>query len=1075
MKTLLIVALLCIAGVAPCQQTDEPVGNFFQVQELETLEALDSAAPATTAASPAAAQPAEATVTAADATQQEPRATGPALAPGFINFGYLQNSTVLPYVQYEAFTHIATTFVPFGADGHIVSSTGLTGRSANLKAGGAAQRAGTKVIMCVNNNGFSTANLDGAMSTAANRTNLVNDVVSLLTNDTYVHGVNFDFEPSWGTVTRDNITLFLQQLRSALPPQYEISVYVHPTYSTTYWGNIGTVANYVDYVLYSTYDWGTSYAHANSDFNNCLPQIDKYLQAGVPPEKMVLTWASYGRRWTSVTAYNGTNDTADQSRGFYDGLYETTLRQANGGPFTDNYVTGDEVGWYTYNVAGTNYTTVHDTPASLEYKISAALSYPGAVNTGARLRGVGWWSIMWVSNYLNGFQSYDPISAATVTRPPYYRHIDLLDQEILKPPAQQRFTLESFENTNDHWRDPNESPDTAGDTDKDSTFARLAAPAGAGKPAGTVNAGRLVFDFENASGNRVFLRHELVNNVGETAITDTNAELARINKNSTIRGSYYVSGNYSSRQLRLALVDGQREVEVSDPITLPSSSGWYTFQWDINDAAQINAYNTAEPTLVDGDGVVDTASPDARDISFLGFIVEGGGAGAGTIYFDDVTYEAHAPADKSYVINEFSYANNSSEFVEIYGPAGPFPADMKLLTYNSANGAVLKTTSLGGLSIPASGLFVVGDPAVANTSAPNGTSTGWSTGDDLPATAPSAVQLYGSTSGYVYDSIVYKAFGGLGDLVRTSTRRVTQEGFGWSGETGTGTTANGRAVAFGRIPDGTDTNVNENDISLMPPTPGTPNGALGITGTTFNFNSVPADSFQTYQAAKLTNPTTAGIPASPDGGNAYRCIDTNGGGVVAYFGDANLGAEGGIDATGYLYIPATSHPVQAVALGLCVSQGSTFFSGSPGGAGYENGYWLIYENGAVNLADGRSNHSGQFELVMASHDNMDSTIASPLGSRKSLAQLSAAANTWVPFRLKMDPAAAPADQFVVQINSIDVYHGAIPAGGRTTGAFALGFRENDGGTIAATEGTWIDGLRINPASAPAGVQDFMLY
>src|SRR5690606_18592527 len=129
-------------------------------------------------------------------------------------------------------------------------------------------------------------------------------------------------------------------------------------------------------------------------------------------------------------------------------------------------------------------------------------------------------------NYFDGFESYDPVSHSIVGRPPYYRHIDLLAQEILKSPGQKQFVMESFENTNEHWRDPNESPDTTGDTDNNSTYGRYGAPNGVGKPAGTVNAGRLTFDFEAATNNRAFLRHEMVNNPNETNVTDTNARLA---------------------------------------------------------------------------------------------------------------------------------------------------------------------------------------------------------------------------------------------------------------------------------------------------------------------------------------------------------------------------------------------------------------------------------------------------------------------------------------------------------------------------------------------------------------------
>src|SRR5690606_2289652 len=123
----------------------------------------------------------------------------------------------------------------------------------------------------------------------------------------------------------------------------------------------------------------------------------------------------------------------------------------------------------------TNYfVTVGDTPESLELKISAAQNFPGDNGDyqGVRLRGVGWWSMMWVAPYWqdfslatsgNSFEGYDPLVSQVVKRAPYYRHIDLLVQEILKKPGQTKFQLESFENDDPHWRDPNTSPDSSGD------------------------------------------------------------------------------------------------------------------------------------------------------------------------------------------------------------------------------------------------------------------------------------------------------------------------------------------------------------------------------------------------------------------------------------------------------------------------------------------------------------------------------------------------------------------------------------------------------------------------------------
>src|SRR5690606_27002316 len=109
----------------------------------------------------------------------------------------------------------------------------------------------------------------------------------------------------------------------------------------------------------------------------------------------------------------------------------------------------------------------------------------------------------------------------------------------------------------------------------------------------------------------------------------------------------------------------------------------------------------------------------------------------------------------------------------------------------------------------------------------------------------SGVQLYGTTSGYVYDSLVYKAYGGIQDLARTSTRGVASEGYGWFGETGSGSNAAGERISFGRM-NGVDTNVNQADFSMMPPTPGSPNGSPFVPGTPMNFSTVPPELIQSF-------------------------------------------------------------------------------------------------------------------------------------------------------------------------------------------------------------------------------------
>lgn len=998
-------------------------------------------------------------------TTIQPMASVPSPRPHFINFGYIQSESILPHVRWNSLTHVGTLFVDFQNDGSLFNPSAFTGRDASLKAGGAAQAAGVKVILVVRNKDFDASILTSVMTTPAYRTALVNNVVNLVTGDSYCHGVNFDFEFSWGTSTRDGISAFLQEMRSALPPQYEISVYTHAIYDSTYW-NISAIEPYINYMLYSTYDWATgNTARAIGDFNSCVPELHDYFNAGLPPEKCVLVWPSYSRRWQGITTYGATGS-SPVSQGFTDGLYDTTLRTDFGGPWPTNYVTGDEVEWYTYNNGSNDFTVTWDSVRSLEHKIRAALSCPANGTSqfnGRRLGGVGWWSLMWMAET----SSYEPISGTTVSRTRTYPHIYQLCEEILSPPSDKVFIFEGFEGLDPRWRDPNESPDTSGDTDNDSARALIVSPSGTGRPASTNNAVRLTFDFENPSGNRLFFRHEVLHSNINPAVTDVHSCVVRVDANTQFICPIHVAANYSPRTIRMALLDGNRQIEVSPPVTL-STTGWQTLTWNINDPTQIIAYDTNEPAFLDGNGVLDTAGNGARDIGFLGFIIQGGGAGSGQITFDELSYTHRNPGGINYVINEFRYSNPASEFVEIHGPAGAFPTGTELRFYSASTGDVLSSVSLTGQVIPSSGLFVVGDTGVPGV---NLVPPGWGAADNIPDVNPSAMQIYNTATGNEYDSVVYEAMGGLGNLMRPACRNVTSEGWPWLGEIGPGTTAGGVPYTKGRYPDGSDTNVNGNDFSVMPATPGASNGGSITSNVTYNFNSPPPNAFTTYQSFTVG---ASGVGASPSGGNVHRCVDTSGGGQVSVFGDAALGSSaGGYTVTGEVYINSSSHPVQAIGLGIACRQGSVFFANNPPDAfGYESGYWLIYENAAgANLNDGRPDHPGVFEFLYVSNDRMDSAPVTLLGS-VTRAATGAPNGGWTTFMLTIDPSRPAGDRLIARINNTDVFRGNIPAGGPTSGAFMVGFRENHTGAPAANEGTWVDNIQISIPGFPVSVSRF---
>ncbi|HOE63528.1 MAG TPA: cadherin-like domain-containing protein [Candidatus Sumerlaeota bacterium] len=992
----------------------------------------------------------------------------------FIVLGYAQNDSIAHQYCWQALTHIAAEFSSFNSNGN-VSSGGWTSRAAELKPGGAADICGVKVIFTIINNGFDPSILDSVMQDDGKRQTLANEVAAIVNNTSdNCAGVNLDFEPfdsGTSVATTNGIVDFIAKLRAALNADKELSIYLSPTYYSRFSILISGAIDDLDYINYSCYPWSGSWsttAIAVAPQSSYVTQVNKYMDAGCPPEKMVLTLPSYGVSFDTVTAgYGASVINHNGSYGYCAAKFNTTLSATLR---TRQYRSGAESPWFSY-YNGTDYTTImYDDEISLAVKIRAARSWIGSSYPGRKLRGVGFWSLMWMApNYSSSFKSFDMESGKLESKNRTYPMIYQATLEMLAPPGTRAYPIEKWEALDARWRDNGAAANDRKDdvnAGSYSTFRSIvAAPAGTGKPANTTNCMRINFNFSGANGRELF-RYEILGHHTETTQQDLWAAKGFFSLNSKVMVDVYTPSAYANRTVRMILMDKKGELEQSKQYSL-NSSGWRTLTWDLR-ADPVSAYNTDFNQYKDGDGTIDTDGAGARDLALIGFLIENGSStGGGSVYFDELRWSPAPPNAKNYVINEFRYHGNSKEFVEIYGPAGALPANFEL-RFLSGDSESVTTIALGGQTIPNDaggyGFFVVGDPDTANVDY----STGFSASvDDIPDISPAAIQLYDSSTGYVYDSVVYRAMGGMGYLNRPFALGATDNGYPWCGAIGTGTDSGGtKPYTLGRFPDGNNSFVNFDDFTFMPYTPGSPNGSSITTfPTTYNFSTAPANAFQTYQSFTVANPTTAGLPASPSGGNAHRCVDTTGGGVISVIGDASLGANNtGYKVSGEIYIQPSTDPAQASAIGICGRQGSTFFTSiSVNDSGYDSGYWLIYENApGVDLNNGRPNHPGVCEFVYASNDNMDGTPVTLLAS-KTISELGITAGSWTTFYMCIDPNANTSNRLVVKLNNTVVYQGDIPSGGPTSGAFQVGFRENHAGGPVSKEGTWIDNLTIDTA------------
>ncbi len=1006
----------------------------------------------------------------------------------FITLAYLQDPDTLPHIRWHAITHMTSTFIRFDSNGNLTNRfSQWDNRSFHLKAGGSAEAAGTKVLFILNSFDDDPGGaIEQVMTNASKRQNLAENVADALQFDTgaYNHGVNLDIEFSWGPDVRDGLVLFIKALREELDSRNmqdkEISIYTTPGLNTDQW-DIAGMEPYLDYLVYSGYDWGTGSApNAVSDHERMTTsdyRLPGNLELGLPPEKLVIAYSTYGRTWQNTTQYGVSGGSSSSTgRGFTDGLYMTTLTTLYGGPYQHNYQKGDEAAWFTFN-DGTPQVVTWEGLEGIAYKYRQTLALEDSTGgenfDGIKLRGISFWSCMWLTEQT----SWNPRAGSTQSITRTYPHVFQELQEVLARPGDNEFLITGFDSLDPRWTDPNNSPDTKGDTNFDSARSIVVSPGDEGGPEYSTNALLLKVDTESAGSNRVIIAHEILANSSFSlrSIPDVNAAAAVFDISTELGAYIYMETEETDASVRLMIIDADHEIEVSPAFPL-NQTGWQRVKWDLTDTSSVSPYTTQEPILNSGDGVIDTDGNGKEDLGFYGFVVEVEGSKSFDVLLDHVTYTHAMPDGLHYTINEFRYDQNDQEFLEIHGPAGPLPQGFAVRVMNGGNGNI-STHSVSGTisdSGDGTGLFVIGDPSTPNLDNQAFFSAG---DDDLLNGAPSAIQLFNTLVHAPYDSVVYEAWGGLDELVRLETMGVTDEGYPWLGRISSGTDNGGDLYTKGRYPDGNDTDINGNDFSVMKATPGEPNGKNIIESTSLNFDSIPNFAYQTFQS-----PTTgtSGVGPSPSGGDVFRCVDTSGGGVISYFGDSSLGTtppfDTGYTVRGELFIPPPEHPEQAVAVGICGRQGGVFFSDFSGSNGYEQGYWLIYENRSdVNLANGRPDHPQTFEFVHATHDNQDLNPVNLLASF-SAAQSDVTPGTWAEFSLTVAPENPSDFQLFVELNSELVYNGPIPDGGPVSGAFQVGFRENHPGNPNLQEGTWVDNIRITPPLSPPADSDlFFMY
>ena len=228
------------------------------------------------------------------------------------------------------------------------------------------------------------------------------------------------------------------------------------------------------------------------------------------------------------------------------------------------------------------------------------------------------------------------------------------------------------------------------------------------------------------------------------------------------------------------------------------------------------------------------------------------------------------------LINEVdadSTGTDTTEFIELMGPAGAALDGLCLVAYNGSNDRAYVVMDLDGKAFNATGLFVIGNTAVANV--------GLTFANETLQNGPDAVALYavqdcaGSfnsntsvTTTNLVDAVVYETNDAddaeLLALLNAGQAQVDEDAGGDSG-----------AHANARCPDGAGGARTTSGFKQVAPSPGTLNlcGALSSTPTPTATTAVPVDATATPTPTatvdtRVATATPTATLTSPTSGNA---------------------------------------------------------------------------------------------------------------------------------------------------------------------------------------------------------------
>jgi chitinase len=269
----------------------------------------------------------------ATAAAGAPRPSLQAPEPHYRIVAYVAGWKPLPVIHPDKLTHINFAFAHIDPQAHVVIESPEAAKTLRGLSALKAQNPNLKIIVSVG--GWQAEGFSDAALTDSSRLEFAHSAVQLIREYT-LDGIDVDWEyPGQGVAgikyrpeDKENFTLLLKTLREQLDERYTVTI---AGADREYFDHVdmGKAQRYLNWINVMSYDFFNSLtpttghhaglyasAYAAPNDRNTDSAIKQYLATGVPPDKIVVGIAFYGRGFAGVAPlHNGVNQPYERFEG----------------------------------------------------------------------------------------------------------------------------------------------------------------------------------------------------------------------------------------------------------------------------------------------------------------------------------------------------------------------------------------------------------------------------------------------------------------------------------------------------------------------------------------------------------------------------------------------------------------------------------------------------------------------------------------------------------------------------------------------------------------------------------------